>query len=370
MLSGDNSILQKATEAKETSERAEAKEQARIDIMAWITDKTSNHEDASLDDSIVKGILNEKSYVKEAKAASFITAKGEYEIPYSELYQANGSNNNDDNPPEAEYPYRTPYIPTGFSHTGTEDWNHGYTITGKNDTTNAGDEFVWVPCVLEQSKVKSGDIVQTFGIFLAQASTNEEYATDHNMPYWPEAAREMLNNEGSSASAIRTSVEKYGGFYIAKYEASQDDGAAKSISGATVWNRISRENAITVSASMIPTNTGCKSALISGACWDTTLQWIKQTTNSNYDVDSTDKGYYSQDALTYTGYYAINNIYDMAGNIEEWTTENSLSGSNNWPVSRGGGITTTGSYSPAAKRNSSMMDQQSPDRGFRVVLYK
>lgn len=92
MLSGDNSILQKATDAKQTSEREEAKEQAKIDIMAWITDKTANHQDASLDDAKVKEILTGKSYVKEAKDSSFITAKGEYEIPYSELYTASDSN--------------------------------------------------------------------------------------------------------------------------------------------------------------------------------------------------------------------------------------------------------------------------------------
>ena len=86
MLAGDNSILQKSTEAKRTTERAEAKEQAQMDIMAYIADKTANHQDASLDDTKVKGILTGKSYVKTANATSFITAKGEYEIPYSELY--------------------------------------------------------------------------------------------------------------------------------------------------------------------------------------------------------------------------------------------------------------------------------------------
>ena len=93
MLSGDNGILQKSTEAKRTTERAEAKEQAQMDIMAYIADKTANHQDASLDDAKVKGILTGKSYVKTANETSFITAKGEYEIPYSELYQSNGSNN-------------------------------------------------------------------------------------------------------------------------------------------------------------------------------------------------------------------------------------------------------------------------------------
>ena len=89
MLSGDNSILQKATDAKQTSERAEAKEQAQMDIMAYIADKTANHQDASLDDEKVKEILSDnKSYVKTAGDTSFITTKGEYEIPYSEIYTA------------------------------------------------------------------------------------------------------------------------------------------------------------------------------------------------------------------------------------------------------------------------------------------
>ncbi len=58
--------------------------------MAWITEKTANHEDASLDDSKVKEILTGKSYVKNGQPGneSFITDKGEYEIPYSELYTA------------------------------------------------------------------------------------------------------------------------------------------------------------------------------------------------------------------------------------------------------------------------------------------
>ena len=90
MLAGDNGILQRATDAKQTSERAEAKEQAQMDIMAYIADKTANHQDASLDDAKVKAILNGKSYVKDGQPGneSFITTKGEYEIPYSELYTA------------------------------------------------------------------------------------------------------------------------------------------------------------------------------------------------------------------------------------------------------------------------------------------
>ncbi|HCC04364.1 MAG TPA: hypothetical protein DEP51_05900 [Clostridiales bacterium] len=91
MLSGNNGILQRAGDAKQTSERAEAKEQAQMDIMDWITDKTANNQNSTLDNAKVKEILIGKSYVKNGQPGndSFITAKGEYEIPYSELYKSN-----------------------------------------------------------------------------------------------------------------------------------------------------------------------------------------------------------------------------------------------------------------------------------------
>ena len=376
MLSGDNSILQKATDAKQTSERAEAKEQAQMDIMEYIADKTANHQDASLDDTKVKGILTGKSYVKTVNDTSFITAKGEYVIPYSELYHSNISTNNDDDPPDdTEYPYRKPYIPAGFSHTGTEDWNHGYTITGNAGTDNAGDEFVWVPCVLDQDKVKTGDTVQTFQKHFDGMLYNS-LTSDTS----------KFSDEGDTAGIIRTSVGKYGGFYIAKYEAGKKDGNEKPLSqsGKNVWDNITRTDAIASSNLMIRSITGIKSTLISGECWDTTLQWIKNTADSTYDEDSTGKGYYSiakndgtsgmeieRTEPTNTGYYAINNIYDMAGNSREYTTENVDLYGMKFVIGRGGDYSTSGEggYS-AASRHGNPNGPANQYTGFRVVMYK
>ena len=106
MLAGDNSILQKATTAKTSSERAEAKEQAQIDIMAWIINKTSKNEDSTLDDSKVKDILTGKSYVESADTTSFTTKKGRYIVPYSELYKATET---------------TPVVPTPTTKYGLSD---------------------------------------------------------------------------------------------------------------------------------------------------------------------------------------------------------------------------------------------------------
>lgn len=86
-LTGENGILSKAEIAKRQTEIEEAKEQAKLDITTWVAEKMEKGENADLDDSIVKGILTDKSYVKEQPGDnSFYTQKSGYEILYSELY--------------------------------------------------------------------------------------------------------------------------------------------------------------------------------------------------------------------------------------------------------------------------------------------
>ena len=128
--------------------------------------------------------------------------------------------------------------------------------------------------------------------------------------------------------------------------------------------------------------TGAKSTLISGAAWDTTLQWMVNASdnkdkepNLGYDQNSTEKGWYtdvSLDEIATTGQYAVNNIYDMAGNIWEFTTEYVTSGPFSLLIDRGGCYDVLGSESPAACRtsNTGYTGGFSNKVGMRVVLYK
>ena len=205
----------------------------------------------------------------------------------------------------------------------------------------------------------------------------------------------ITGEEGKSASEIETSVGKYGGFYIARYEAGIEgdtenyslstkivtDGSVKPLSqaGKGVWNTLTRKNAIKVAESMINTEDGVKSALISGKCWDTTLQWIVKSSdnsankpNLNYDIHSSG-GWYNfmpNNTPHTTGYFAVNNIYDMAGNVREWSTENS--DYNGGIIYRGSDYSDSGGYDwPAALRSSgNTADSYGRNIGFRVVLYK
>ncbi len=90
-LTGDNGILGKANEAKTKSDIVEVKEQAQLDISNWIAEKTRNGEDTTLNDTIIKSIIesanqnNTNKYYSELTDTSIKTKKGN-EILYSDLY--------------------------------------------------------------------------------------------------------------------------------------------------------------------------------------------------------------------------------------------------------------------------------------------
>lgn len=103
-LTGENGILAQASMAKEVTEIAETKEQARLDIAAWRADKLEKNESTSLTNDIIKDILTGKEYVGTIGVNSFTTAKNGYKILYSELDNTikGGGSGEDPEPPKIE----------------------------------------------------------------------------------------------------------------------------------------------------------------------------------------------------------------------------------------------------------------------------
>ena len=380
MLSGDNSILQRATDAKTKSDEAQIKERIQLAELAARTDGNGELTYPKLNSALTKefGTKGTGYNISDESENPWKITVGsvEYDISHT-------NTNTEVLPGESGYAggnYNDPYIPVGFTHTGSEDWNHGYTITGNSDSTNPRDQFVWIPC--------STSITPPTGVVTFAKITTGKYNSNNLWLHPTGGINSNVDSEDSTVAEIRTSVETYGGFYIAKYEAGIEgeinnkkletktlaDGSIKPLSqeGKGVWDSITRAEALIISKAMIPSTTGTKSTLISGECWDTTLAWITATADSEYAENSEEKGWYRQSSASQihtTGYYGTNtnNIFDMGGNAFEYTSENCFHGIQD-AVARGGDCTLNGTYNPASLRD--YWAAESYVYGFRVVLYK
>ena len=203
---------------------------------------------------------------------------------------------------------------------------------------------------------------------------------------------EFLNQLEKEFNNMVASVEKYGGFYIGRYETgniNQDTPVIQkgntNISSQTWYNMYKRCKNIRGA------NTNVETGMIWGNQWDRTLMWLIETgskTKEQIADDSTSWGNYYNATFEYvnssgstatknensstripTGsaeYTKANNIYDLAGNVRDWTMEAS---STNYRVFRGGYYLSYGYNFPADYRYSFSPTYSSNYFGCRSALY-
>ena len=201
----------------------------------------------------------------------------------------------------------------------------------------------------------------------------------------------------------KTSVETYKGFYIGRYEAGDKDSteastpALRTRSSSTSnkisikanqapYNYVTRTQAISL-AEGFATKQGYKSKtkLVSSYAWDTTIAFL-QKVNSDYG-NSSEEGNYSNTTFSYkditgarqtkasgswvlvpTGQTTpVCNIYDMGGNVGEWTTE-SYSDTTYPRTLRGGYYTRSFAIGPAGYRVGASVTANDAF-GFRPALF-
>ena len=125
------------------------------------------------------------------------------------------------------------------------------------------------------------------------------------------------------------------------------------------------------------------STLIYGVQWDAVVKFMENIANQNvegkrYIQDSTGMGWYSDNYLNENpehktgidlgnGKNKVKNIYDMAGNVREWTME---SYNDTGRFTRGGDYYKTGFDTPASVRQgNNSPDSSTGEFGFRLTLY-
>ena len=199
-------------------------------------------------------------------------------------------------------------------------------------------------------------------------SYTEDTPENHNPDYG--------NAIALSIESFKTSVEENGGYYIARYEAgvtgdtafsTEDmedeftapndtwtayDGDSSDIvikPGEKVWNYVTQKKASELCMNLKTSNgyTDVTSDLVNSYAWDTAIVFIQECgTDNNYanqlgKSTTPDNPSNLGEAILAQGNGATKtdvqcNIYDMAGNCVEWTTETSYIDSNNPCVIRGG----------------------------------
>ena len=195
----------------------------------------------------------------------------------------------------------------------------------------------------------------------------------------------------------QTSVAMYGGYYIGRYECGIEGGTLASTShssitdttekqnwtgytggklvvknGEQVWNYITMDRAKTEAERLYnKEENNVKSKLISSYGWDTALKFI-EIQNNTYPTNSVG-GYYKESSSTdptQTGYDATHpcNIYDMGGNVWEWTTE-SCSDVSRTCTNRGGSFCDSMNDNPPAYHHTDSTTSAYNNLGFRVTLY-
>ena len=248
-------------------------------------------------------------------------------------------------------------------------------------------QFVWIP--VEDDT----EFIRYDGYY--DGSYDEGFVADCDEPY----VTETYKTEETEYINMRTSVLDYDGFYVGRYEAGVEGERTSGISddvvikqGKNVYNYIgwSSSDDMTVQTGGAVEKSkkfgeengySVTSTLIYGVQWDAIMAWIepryKDSTKAeellsekNFVADSTGKGYYDADAPTTTGSssaYAVKNIYDLAGNVAEWTMESYYTDSR---VIRGGSYDNSGSIFPASYRYDIYPSRYDYDSiGFRVTLY-
>jgi|GEM_PF-4598645 len=299
-------------------------------------------------------------------------------------------------------------IPEGFTVStveGEKTKAGGLVIIDDN-----GSEFVWVPVKdLEPDGTRDGTFTdnQQFGrrIFCGWDLEPEYFLAvlEQFGGTTPEESKFTENID----TAVITSVEEYGGFYIARYEASYKEGKVVSKPSTTatydtwvatngrLWNDISQVDAKTACENMYTSDAKVVGHLPYGAEWDSTLQWFKETKFSGeidpYALvgdDSSSWGNYGGTTFTYgedlikavneytlinTGVetipsnrHRVNNIYDIAGNLSEWTQ--TKYGIDDSRCVRGGEYLEM-KYGSALSYNSIPETQSYGSMGFRPALY-
>lgn len=367
----DSGIIQKAKDAQTKADEATQKDLEEIDSLDQLVNKYANG-----------GTTELKAYDKAEKNADG-TLKENAKYTDSEDTTVTIPNG-----------FKVSDVASDGNSDGEQTVSTGLVIQDKDKN-----EFVWVPVnytatgTLDDDGLDSG-FKDTFKRSTTISSNTEPYGSGYD-------------GEKEDYIKMMKSVQENKGFYIGRYEAGTTEPRTSSTTGKSKvvvkrdaypyiyvkWgdktNTVGEEGAVYLSKNMYSANEiGATSTLCYGVQWDAIMKFVEDSThsitnsttwgnhkNNAWTIERTTAQYTdttnvktgnwtaaitsdksktsSASYLLTTGAsdtFKVKNIFDLAGNVSEWTMEAS-SGAHR--VDRGGGYDYYGSSNPASDRGRS-----------------
>ena len=271
-------------------------------------------------------------------------------------------------------------VPAGFkiiTKTDTENTDLNYTAETIDVTKGIvvedgeGNQFVWIPVgkiYTDTEKTEANAKTITLGRYSSFTKTNNAYTVAQNASDYGTQVKISSYTEDTTAthnSDYKNSIAKNigefctkasasGGYYIGRYESRVENYDASNVStsnsensidwtgyvaesgkqlklaskaNSQVWNYVTQNKASSLCQSMY-TNKPYESDLINSYAWDTAIIFFQEfggNEGNNYANKTNVSGSLANTGTSGTSYTGtkdtICNVYDMAGNYFEWSTE-------------------------------------------------
>mgnify|MGYP002576309352 CR=1 FL=1 len=412
-LTGDNGILKKAGDAKTQTEQAKEDENLKIAIAgSYGTDGKLNLKDLkdNLENQGINYDKNNTGFPLEVTVngeKKKIDANGNI-IESIQSLKTKGTVFKDTTTLEDTYGNQVT-IPKGFkiADDSATEVTGGIVIEDATYTNTIGSQFVWIPVGTGENAIKKANN-GTVDIKLSRYTfANDGTPTDQGDNIIKSGFQELATSNYGNATAkniegFKTSANSNHGYYIGKYEAGVVDyNSSVSTSNSNnetnwtgytgdniklvckkeqqVWNYVTQNKASELSKNMYGSEAKVTSDLINSYAWDTAIVFVQKCgTESNSSTYSRTVGpsSTSTSAPQTTGTNILKatskvdkqcNIFDMAGNCLEWTTE--TSSDSNHPCVLQGGFYFDSSFCTSDRGLSFYTNDFYGNYSFRPLLY-
>lgn len=346
-------------------------------------------------------VLGENGIISKAREASTKTVQAQQnsEIEMNLLEQELANATKEPDPAEGVK------IPTGFYYVGGTKTSGIVISDNVNDkdkyknkavvgTDLLGNQYVWIPCTTDSTSSKLQYARTEWGVEVdgadnSRAIKDELTLTDSSVTYSDADTANGINADVSKEivaqiKAEKTSVAKYGGYYIGRYEVGKNGDTAVVKYNQTPYASITWSTAYGL-AKQIITNSEATSYLCSSYAWDTAVNFIQNNSTAKNYATSIEgfNGNWNPQAVKDPSGNVIKpagtsqqlntglttqfcNIFDMGGNEAEFTTELNP-GTSETVVLRGGDYYGVGV--PAGYRWDVDSGSANVDYGFRATLF-